>query len=198
MQLSTYVEALQRQLMSTAAAGTAETEEIAGRFVVALDASARVAILDALSDAAGEITRDLAPGSVDVRLRGRDVEFAVTPATAPAPGAGPVAPTGPVHAQQGGEAGEDSDDAATSRTTLRLPDALKSRAEAAAANEGVSLNTWLVRAITTALDPARSCASSRGRPSRDGSAERLRRRRCRSRPRRHPDGSRRSGRDGAR
>ena len=45
--------------------------------------------------------------------------------------------------------------ATTSRTTLRLPDALKSRAEAAAANEGVSLNTWLVRAITTALEPKR-------------------------------------------
>ena len=156
MQISTYVEALQRQLLSAAAAGGPETEEIASRLAAALDAAARLAILDALSDAAGEITRDLAPGSVDVRLRGRDVEFAVTPATAPeALGAGPVVPTEPVTAQQGGEAGEDSDDAATSRTTLRLPDALKSRAEAAAANEGVSLNTWLVRAITTALEPKR-------------------------------------------
>ena len=84
MQISTHVEALQRQLMATAAAGTAETEEIAGRLVVALDASARVAILEALSEAAAEITRDLAPGSVDVRLRGRDVEFVVSrPATDP-------------------------------------------------------------------------------------------------------------------
>ncbi len=85
MQISSHVEALQRQLMATAAAGTAETEEIAGRLVVALDASARVAILEALSEAAAEITRDLAPGSVDVRLRGRDVEFVVSrPATDPA------------------------------------------------------------------------------------------------------------------
>ena len=64
--------------MATAAAGTTETEEIAGRLVVALDASARVAILEALSEAAAEITRDLAPGAVDVRLRGRDVEFVVS------------------------------------------------------------------------------------------------------------------------
>ena len=37
-------------------------------------------LLEALSDAAGEITRELAPGSVEVRLRGRDPEFVVTKA----------------------------------------------------------------------------------------------------------------------
>ena len=83
MNIGSYVESLQRQLLSAAASGGPETEEIAGRLAAALDAAARLAILDALTDAAGEITRDLAPGSVDVRLRGRDVEFAVTPAVAP-------------------------------------------------------------------------------------------------------------------
>src|SRR6476620_3156698 len=99
MQISSHVEALQRQLMATAAAGTAETEEIAGRLVVALDASARVAILEALSEAAAEITRDLAPGAVDVRLRGRDVEFVVSrPSTDPA--------EAPVSAPSAGTAGD--------------------------------------------------------------------------------------------
>ena len=151
MQISPHVEALQRQLLSAASTGGPETEEIAARLATALDAAARLAILDALTDAAGEITRDLAPGSVDVRLRGRDVEFAVT---------SPILETPPDHAQNAlvtaapaGESPDDADDAATSRTTLRLPDALKSRAEAAAAAEGVSLNTWLVRAITAALEP---------------------------------------------
>src|SRR6188768_302603 len=123
MQISTHVEALQRQLMATAAAGTTETEEIAGRLVVALDASARVAILEALSEAAAEITRDLAPGSVDVRLRGRDVEFVVS-----RPAADPAAEA-PVGATPAGTAADESDDGAAARTTLRWPDALKSRAE---------------------------------------------------------------------
>ena len=159
MQITPYIEALQRHLLSAAAAGGPETEEIAGRLAAALDAAARLAILEALSDAAGEITRELAPGSVDVRLRGRDVEFAVTsPAlleSASHAQTTPTAPTPSAAPSSAGESGEDGDDAATSRTTLRLPDALKARAEAAAANEGISLNTWLVRAITAALEPRR-------------------------------------------
>ena len=156
MQISSHVEGLQRQLMATAAAGTVETEEIAGRLVVALDASARVAILEALSEAAAEITRDLAPGSVDVRLRGRDVEFVVSrPAGDPAEEAPLVAPSG-------GTAGDEADDGAAARTTLRWPDSLKSRAEVAAASEGLSLNTWLVRAVSAALDPRPVVRESRG------------------------------------
>jgi len=54
---------------------------------------------------------------------------------------------------------EDADDA-TARTTLRLPDSLKVRAEAAAASEGVSLNAWLVRAVTTSLDPPAGAAAA--------------------------------------
>jgi hypothetical protein len=160
MQISPHVEALQRQLLSAAAAGGPETEEIAGRLAVALDAAARLAILDALSDAAGEITRELAPGSVDVRLRGRDVEFAVTSPGAVDGGVAQSAPTpstatAPTTSAPADSAGDDAEDTATSRTTLRLPDALKARAEAAAANEGISLNAWLVRAISASLEPKR-------------------------------------------
>ena len=153
MQITPYIEALQRHLLSAAAAGGPETEEIAGRLAAALDAAARLAILEALSDAAGEITRELAPGSVDVRLRGRDVEFAVTSPALLEPAS--VAQTTPTAPTPSADSVEDGEDAATSRTTLRLPDALKARAEAAAANEGISLNTWLVRAITAALEPRR-------------------------------------------
>lgn len=147
MQISTHVEALQRQLIATAAAGTTETEEIAGRLVVALDASARVAILEALSEAAAEITRDLAPGAVDVRLRGRDVEFVVSRPAAI------LDAQAAVSAPRAGTVGDETDDGTAARTTLRWPDSLKSRAEAAAASEGLSLNTWLVRAVGAALDP---------------------------------------------
>ena len=150
MQIQPHVEELQRQLVNAAAPGGEAAEELAGRLITALEPSARLAILEALSEAAGEITRELAPGSVDVRLRGREIDFVVSrPAAEPAV-VGDHASSGPVPT-----AADDADDAATSRTTLRLPDAVKARAEQAAAAEGVSLNTWLVRAITAALEPAR-------------------------------------------
>ena len=76
MQIAHHVEELQRQLLTAAAAGDAQTQETAERLAAALDPAARLAILEALAEAAGEITRELAPGSVDVRLRGREVEFA--------------------------------------------------------------------------------------------------------------------------
>jgi siderophore synthetase component len=154
MQIAHHVEELQRQLLTAAAAGDPETQERAERLVAALEPAARLVILEALSDAAGEITRALAPGSVDVRLRGRDVDFAVsTPASEP-PGAAGDAPA----AQPAAE----DDDGSTSRTTLRLPDALKARAEAAAARDGVSLNTWFVRAVNAALEPRPAVRESRG------------------------------------
>ncbi|MDQ7876802.1 toxin-antitoxin system HicB family antitoxin [Microbacterium sp. QXD-8] len=159
MQIASHVEELQRQLAAAAAAGGSDTAEVAARLATALEPAARLAILEALSEAAGEITRELAPGSVDVRLRGRDVDFIVSrPGAAVAQPAsnssGPVALAGvPVAASA------DEGDDATARTTLRLPDSLKVRAEAAAGAEGLSLNAWLVRAVTASLDPAPAAAA---------------------------------------
>ena len=78
MQVSPHVEELQRQFLNAATTGGAESSESVERLAVALEAAARLTILDALSEAVGEITSQLAPGSVDLRLRGRDVEFAVS------------------------------------------------------------------------------------------------------------------------
>jgi anti-sigma factor RsiW len=141
MDLTPHVEALQRQLVNAAAAGGSDAQELAERLAAALDAAARLAMLQALSDAAAEITHELAPGSVDARLRGRDVEFVVT-----------TPPTAPVVSTP---APDEGDDGSTSRTTLRLPDALKARAETAAAAAGISLNAWFVRAVSAALEPQR-------------------------------------------
>lgn len=154
MDLTRYVDDLQRQLATAAAAGGDDAREVAERLSGPLDAATRLVLLEALSMAAGEITRQLAPGAVDVLLRGREPHFVVTmpPADdadhesttpAPAPAAAPAAPPA---------AATDLDDVSTSRTTLRLPDHLKSRVEDAAAADGLSLNAWLVRAIADALD----------------------------------------------
>jgi len=145
MELGTYVNDLQRQLVDAAANGAEDTRAVAERLAIGLDAATRLVLLDVLSAAAGEITRDLAPGSVDVRVRGREVEFVVTQPSSEGDGDSATVAAGLSHA--------DLDDASTSRTTLRLPDALKARVDEAAAADGLSVNTWLVRAVAAALQP---------------------------------------------
>lgn len=149
MELGPYVNDLQRQLVDAAENGTEETRAVAQRLVAGLDAATRLVMLDVLSAALGEITSDLAPGSVDLRLRGREIEFVVTQATAESDN--DERPAAPV----------DLDDASTSRTTLRLPDALKLRVDEAAAADGLSVNTWLVRAVAAALQPKSRRAAQR-------------------------------------
>ncbi len=147
MQVSPYVEELQRQLVNAAAAGGAETSEVVERLVVALEAAGRLTILDALSEAVAEITGQLTPGSVDLRLRGRDVEFAVTQPVS--------APTQEQPSPRSQPASfDDDDDSTASRTTVRLPDGLKARAAQAAAAEGLSFNSWFVRTVAAALEPS--------------------------------------------
>ena len=149
MELAQYVSDLQRQLVDAAANGADDTRVIAERLATGLDAAARLVLLDALSAAAGEITRDLAPGSVDMRLRGREIEFVV------------AQPNTETDADERPTATVDLDDASTSRTTLRLPDALKARVDEAAAADGLSVNTWLVRAIAAALRPKQRRSTQR-------------------------------------
>ena len=134
METTRFVEAVRADLESAAAVGGQTLVEAAGRLSAALDASMRLALLDALSEAAMELSRQLASGRIEVRLAGRDVELTYV-ADAPAPLA----------------AEEDS----SARITLRLPERLKADAEAAAARDGVSTNAWLVRAVTAAVGQRR-------------------------------------------
>jgi hypothetical protein len=146
MDLERYVSDLQTQLAAAAVHGDADVRAVAEQLNVALEPAVRLMLLGALSDVAGEITRQIAPGSVEVMLRGRDPHLVVTRAEPGADAAGPDATgaTGPAEAL---------DDTVSARTTLRLPDRLKARAERAAAEEGVSVNAWFVRAIAAALEP---------------------------------------------
>lgn len=149
MELGQYVGDLQRQLVDAAENGDDSTRAVAERLAAGLDAATRLVLLDALSAAVGEITRDLAPGSVDLRLRGRDVEFVVTQ------------PSTEADSDDRPTASVDLDDASTSRTTLRLPDVLKARVDEAAAADGLSVNTWLVRAVAAALQPRQRRSAQR-------------------------------------
>ena len=145
MDLDRYVMDLQAQLAAAAETSDPDERAVAERLSVALDAATRLMVLGVLSDAASEITREIAPGSVDVVLRGRDPHLVVTrPA---ATGTDDLPPS------EERVPSEPLDDTVTSRTTLRLPDRLKARAEQAAAEEGLSVNSWFVRAIAAALEP---------------------------------------------
>jgi hypothetical protein len=162
MDLSQYVENLQRQLAAAAEGGGDESRALADRLIAPLDAAIRLTLLDVLSLAAEEITCELAPGSVEVRLRGRDPEFVVT--TPPVDlSAGDLdydhrSPQGRPASGVAPEASHDGDEGAMSRINLRMPDYLKARIESAAGGEGLSVNAWLVRSAAAAMernDPSR-------------------------------------------
>src|ERR1700738_4993184 len=141
MDLRVYVEDIHRQLAAAAEAGGDEARALAERLVGPLDAAIRLALQDVLAAAAEEITCELAPGSVELRLRGRDPQFVVTPPPVDRSvddlldgdadrerNSGPLAGTA-----------VEADDGAMSRINLRMPDQLKSRVEQAAGSEGLSV-----------------------------------------------------------
>src|SRR5438128_115248 len=133
MDLTPYLDALRADLAAAAAPGGPDTQRAAELLTNSLDASTRLALLEVLSDAAAEITTRLRDTSVEVRLRGRDAELVVNRSEpeAASPPPPPVADGGDL-----------------TRLTLRMPEALKTHVEQTAATEGISVNAWLVRAVT--------------------------------------------------
>src|SRR3954452_7456351 len=138
MDLTRHVEEVQRQLAVAAEAGGDEARARAGRLPRTLAPVLRLTLLEVLGTAAAEITRELAPGSVDLRLRGREPEFVVS--LPPADAAAEMAPEAP------------SEEGPMTRINLRLPDQLKTRIEQAAEREGLSINAWLLRAASSAVE----------------------------------------------
>ena len=168
MELSRYVERLRHDLAVAAEAGGEEARALADRLTAPLEAAAQLVLLDALTAAADEITVELAPGSVEVRLRGREPEFVVTsPLVRAEPErAGTYADRHADHDARalgaGGRAAL-ADEGGTSRINLRLPDTLKSRVEDAARSENLSVNAWLVRAAAAAIDAGGRRTAGRSR-----------------------------------
>jgi hypothetical protein len=154
MDLRPYIANIHQQLSDAAEAGGDEARALAERLAAPLDSAIRLALQDALGAAAEEITLELAPGSVELRIRGRNPEFVVTPPPVDRP-ADDLPRSGD---DQGSAPGPlslgDAEDGGTSRINLRMPDQLKTRVEQAASGEGLSVNTWLVRAASVALDRA--------------------------------------------
>ncbi|MFE5241750.1 MULTISPECIES: toxin-antitoxin system HicB family antitoxin [unclassified Streptomyces] len=152
MDLTPYVDNLRRELSVAAEAGGEEARELAERLTAPLESATRLTMLNVLSAAMDEITRELAPGSVDVRLRGLDPDFVVTRPTGGEAYEVHEDRSGPAEPLRAAPAPADGDEGGTARVNLRLPAHLKARAEEAASREGLSVNAWLVRAVSAAVD----------------------------------------------
>jgi hypothetical protein len=135
MNVAAYVEALQQDLANVAGIGDEAISEAARRISAALESSLRLRLMDALGEAAAELTSQLPDGHVEVRVTGGEPELVFVPE----PGAPP--PSGL----------EDL----SARITLRLPETLKTIVDAAAQEAGVSANTWLLQQITRSADPSK-------------------------------------------
>jgi hypothetical protein len=169
MELAPYVDRLRNELLLAAEAGGTDARALAERLTAPLDSATRLVLLEAMAAAADEITRELAPGSVEVRLRGHNPSFVV--ALPPTEEAFEATTSTSSSRSPAAAIRAEGDEGVTSRINLRLPDSLKLRAEEAAEKEALSLNAWLVRAVAAALesddrDSRRS--SSRGRQSYTG------------------------------
>ena len=144
MQTAQFIEALQSDLRELAQLGGDELVQAAHRLEGAVKQSATLRLIDALTQVALEVSSQLPNGHLDVRLSGQDPEL--------------------VYVEEEGEEpqAQAAEDGLTARITLRLPDSLKTTLERAAEMEGVSVNTWLVRALQ------RSVSSGGGRAVRSG------------------------------
>src|SRR4029079_19016681 len=141
MDITPYVDSLKRDLLAAAEGAGPEARQRAERLSYAIDPAARLALMEAISQAAAEITAELPSGGVDVRLDGRELDFVVhTP-----PPTGPGQPAAPTPSAE-----ETEEEGGTARITLRMPESVKARAEELAARSGHSLNTWLVNIVRAA------------------------------------------------
>ena len=131
MQMAQFLESLEGDLDRIAAVGDDSVAQAATRLSQALRASAGMRLLDALGEIAVELSAQLPEGHVEVRMTGQDPNLVfVEGAEAAAPPSAPV------------------EDEASARITLRLPEGLKAGVEAAASRDGVSVNAWIVRALS--------------------------------------------------
>src|ERR1700722_5460287 len=144
MQLEGYVQALREDLARIAAVGDETTSRTADALSMALESSLGRRLQEALAEAALELNTQLKGGRVEVRMAGRDPELIYVDDAEPA-------------------ATEPADEALDARVTLRVPDSLKARLEAAAAAHRVSLNTWLVQTLTRAVEPRPTVTGGRHR-----------------------------------
>lgn len=161
MELDGYVDRLRTEFAAISEVAGEDVREIAERLVAPLDSAVRLVLLEALAAAAEEITLELVPSSVHLRLRDSTPDFVVTTATTGTPAPSEAAPAPPETPPTG-----DAEGAPVARINFRPPESLKVRIEEAAGRDGLSVNAWLTRVATAALEqPSHHRPSSQGRRS---------------------------------
>jgi HicB family len=150
VQLDSHIQAIQQDLANTAGLGDEAISQAAQRLIETLGSTLHLRLLDLLGEATLEISGQLGSGRVEVRLAGREPELVVV--MEEASDTVQVAP------------GEEY----SGRITLRLPESLKNAIEAAAAEDGISTNAWLVRTLARTTSPP---SSRRGRNRLQGYAQ---------------------------
>ena len=184
MDLTRYLQNLRDDLLTAASVGDENARQAAALLAGALEPAARLAIMNALSDLAAEVTGALQDTTVELRLDGRDVRVSVArhEETAPSFRSDDSYFTKREHADDKASSDHTTEDGTASaedlrqamqdaggelsRTTVRLFNELKSQAERAASEQGVSLNTYISRAVS---DSVRSAVpGSKGGPKGPG------------------------------
>lgn len=150
MHLDEYVELVRNGVEDAAALADEQSRVVATRLGAALESATRLALIRALSDAASEVSAEVAPASVEVRMAGSEPQFVVS-----TPAADEAEPTVLLPETEQPEPSEEHDpDEPQSRITLRLPQSVKEKVDTIADAEGISTNAWLVRAVLDALSAA--------------------------------------------
>ena len=159
MDLNPYIRNLREDLLAAAALGDEETRRAAALLGAAIEPAGRLAIMNALSDLAAEVTAALDRTVVEVKLDGRDVRVSVSEKAGPFADDVDDAVTGDgrfgahLHADELRRAMQEAG-GELSRTTVRLFNDLKTQAEQAASEQGVSLNTYISRAVSDSVRTA--------------------------------------------
>jgi hypothetical protein len=149
MNLSPYIESVRAGVTNASSLADEHTRQVAERLGAAIESSTRLALIEALSDAASTLSAELAPTSVELRMAGADPEFAVSvPAAGPEPTL--LLPDPESITEPDGDAA-DLEDEPLVRITLRLPQSVKAKVDEIADADGISTNAWLVGAVTDAL-----------------------------------------------
>jgi hypothetical protein len=161
MDLSPYIESVRVGVVNASSLADEQTQHVAERLGTAIESSTRLALIQALSDAAGNISAELAPSSVELRMVGQDPEFVVSIQTTESE------PTLLMpEPEPASEETAEAEDEPVARITLRLPQSVKARAEEMASSEGISTNAWLIRAVMDALAERRGSRSEWPQPPR--------------------------------
>jgi HicB family len=151
MDLSPYIESVRTGVANASSLADQQTQQVAERLGTAIESSTRLALIQALSDAAGTISADLAPSSVELRMIGTDPEFVVTVQTGEAEPTLLMPETDVGSAEAGEQSSTETEEEPVARITLRLPQSVKARVDEMATSEGISTNAWLIRAVMDAL-----------------------------------------------